>query len=97
MAWSSRWDPRRGPRTSRGIAVIHTWQFVSKRSTSRATPENSPATVDGFSLWFCSNCNAERESYQSTKGACANRAKYRAGAAGPWVSKCPPCERKATT
>ena len=90
MAWSSRLD--RGPRTSRGIAVIHTWQFVSKRSTSRATPEHSPAAVDGFSLWFCFNCNAERESYQSTKGACANRSKYRA-LGGMWVSKCPPCQR----
>lgn len=95
MAWSSRLD--RGPRTTRAIATVHTWQFINKQPSSRATPENSPSAVDGFSLWFCSNCDAKRESYQSTKGACANRAKYRAGAGGPWVSKCPPCERKATT
>jgi len=91
MSWSSRMPY--GPKTSRAIATIHNWQFVNKRSTSRATPEHSPAAVEGFSLWFCSNCDAKRESWQSAGGACSNRSKYLPRGRDTWVSKCPPCER----
>lgn len=87
MAWSSRLD--RGPRTTRAIAKIHTWQFVSKRA--------DPSSFDGVSRWFCSNCSAERESWINGKpgkhGHHAYRSRYRTSRVEPWRSKCPPCVR----
>lgn len=61
MSWDSRLPY--GRKTVRKIAVIHTWRFISKGPKSRATPDNAPDTIEGFSLWVCSNCNTKRESW----------------------------------
>lgn len=90
MAWSSRLRPG-DSRTTRAIATRHCWQFVNKRSDADS--------FDGVSRWFCSHCDAERESWTRAKpdrfGHHNNQSRYRACKDAPWRSKCPTCERKA--